>query len=216
MFPLLPAPGTSSLDERCLSRLFRSLPWRSRSSWPRIHGVRDFPGPRAPSFQRLTAPALVPESGCCGKHLRLSGKRDWCTISGFAADVRATRCVKTTEGGARLMYSPYGPGSTSQGRPFPSKYDSDVRSSAHQRQFRRPHSANSRHPSDDTPVAEFRPIPASCPTPSPHHEPSLSSLFSALPRSLLVWLVGIYGVSLLRRPRTPRKSACACSRCATA
>ena len=142
-----------------------------------------------------TARRYFPNQDAVGKHLRLVGQEDWCTIIGVAADVRGyTLRQNIPEWMDGAMYLPYGPGSTLRDGRVPSEMTLIVRSSASQRQLEDPLRKFASSLSDDTPVAEFKPMPVilSDAVSAPRAVTSLFSAFAAV--ALVLGIVGIYGV----------------------
>src|SRR6266853_537349 len=142
-----------------------------------------------------TARRYFPNQDAVGKHLRLVGQEDWCTIIGVAADVRGyTLRQNIPEWMDGAMYLPYGPTSTLRDGRVPSEMTLIVRSSASQRQLEDSLRKFASSLSDDTPVAEFKPMPAilSDAVSAPRAVTSLFSAFAAV--ALVLGIVGIYGV----------------------
>jgi putative ABC transport system permease protein len=142
-----------------------------------------------------TARRYFPNQNAVGKHLRLVGQEDWCTIVGVAADVRGyTLRQNIPEWMDGAMYLPYGPGSTLRDGRVPSEMTLIVRSSASQRQLEESLRKFASSLSDDTPIAEFKPMPVilSDAVSAPRAVTSLFSAFAAV--ALILGIVGIYGV----------------------
>ena len=142
-----------------------------------------------------TARRYFPNQDAVGKHLRLVGQEDWCTIIGVAADVRGytlRRNIPEWMDGA--MYLPYGPGSTLRDGRIPSEMTLIIRSPASQPQLEESLRKFASSLSDDTPIAEFRPMLAilSDAVSAPRAVTSLFSAFATV--ALVLGIVGIYGV----------------------
>jgi len=142
-----------------------------------------------------TARRFFPNQDAIGKHIRLLGQRDWCTIIGVAADVRGydlRRSVPQWIDGT--VYLPYGPGASLEDGHVPAEMTLIVRSAANQLQLEESLRRLASSLSDDTPIAEVRPMPLilSGAVSSPRAVTSVFSVFAAL--ALILGIVGIYGV----------------------
>ena len=142
-----------------------------------------------------TARRYFPNQDAVGKHLRLLGQNEWCTIIGVAADVRGyTLRQNIPEWMDGAMYLPYGPGSTLRDGRVPSEMTLIVRSSTTRHQLEDSLRKFASSLSDDTPIAEFKPMPVilSDAVSAPRAVTSLFSASAAV--ALVLGIVGIYGV----------------------
>ena len=130
-----------------------------------------------------------------GKHLRLLGQKDWCTIVGVAADVRGydlrQNVPQWMEG---TLYLPYGPGASLEDGHVPAEMTLIVRSAGSQIQLEDSLRNSAASLSDDAPVAEVKPMPVilTAATSAPRAVTSLFGTFAAV--ALVLGIVGIYGV----------------------
>jgi predicted permease len=142
-----------------------------------------------------TARRFFPNQDAVGKHLRLLRQKDWCTIIGVAADVRGydlQRSVPQWMDGT--VYLPYGPGASLEDGHVPAEMTLIVRSAENQLQFEESLRKLASSLSEDTPIAEVRPMPVilSSAVSAPRAVTSLFSAFAAV--ALVLGIVGIYGV----------------------
>ena len=142
-----------------------------------------------------TARRFFPNQDAVGKHLRLLRQKDWCTIIGVAADVRGydlQRSVPQWMDGT--VYLPYGPGASLEDGHVPAEMTLIVRSSENQLQLEESLRKLASSLSEDTPIAEVRPMPVilSGAVSAPRAVTSLFSVFAGL--ALILGIVGIYGV----------------------
>ena len=142
-----------------------------------------------------TARRFFPNQDAVGKHLRLLGQKDWCTIIGVAADVRGydlRRSVPQWMDGT--VYLPYGPGASLEDGHIPAEMTLIVRSGANQLQLEESLRNLASSLSDDTPIAEVKPMPVilSAAVSTPRAVTSLFSAFAAV--ALILGVIGIYGV----------------------
>ena len=142
-----------------------------------------------------TARRYFPNQDAVGRHIRLLRQKDWCTIIGIAADVRAydlQRSVPTWMDGT--MYIPYGPLATMEEGPVPAEMTLIVRSAANQYGLEESLRKLASSLSEDVPVAEVKPMTLilADAVSAPRAVTSLFSAFAAL--ALILGIVGIYGV----------------------
>jgi predicted permease len=142
-----------------------------------------------------TARRFFPNQDAIGKHLRLLRQKDWCTIIGVAAEVRGydlQRSVPQWMDGT--VYLPYGPGASLEDGHVPAEMTLIVRSAENHLQLEESLRKLASSLSEDTPIAEVRPMPVilSGAVSAPRAVTSLFSAFAAL--ALILGIVGIYGV----------------------
>jgi putative ABC transport system permease protein len=142
-----------------------------------------------------TARRFFPNQDAVGKHVQLARQKDWCTIIGVAADVRGydlRRSVPQWMDGT--VYLPYGPGASLEDGHIPAEMTLIVRSAGSQIQLEESLRRLASSLSDDTPIAEVRPMPVvlSAAVSAPRAVTSLFSAFAAI--ALILGIVGIYGV----------------------
>jgi predicted permease len=142
-----------------------------------------------------TARRFFPSQDAVGKHLRLAGQKDWCAIIGVVADVRGydlRQNVPSWMDGA--VYLPYGPGASLEDGHVPAEMTLIVRSAENQLQLEESLRNFASSLSDDTPIAEVKPMPVilSAAVSAPRSVTSLFSAFAAV--ALILGIVGIYGV----------------------
>jgi putative ABC transport system permease protein len=130
-----------------------------------------------------------------GKHLRLLGQKEWCTIIGIAAEVRGydlRRSVPQWMDGT--VYLPYGPGASLEDGHVPAEMTLVLRSVGNQPQFEESLRSSAALLSDDTPIADLKPMPVilSDAVSAPRAVTSLFSAFAVV--ALVLGIVGIYGV----------------------
>jgi putative ABC transport system permease protein len=142
-----------------------------------------------------TARRYFPKEDAVGRHIRLLGEKEWCTIVGVAADVRAydlrQNVPQWMDG---TVYLPYGPGASLEDGHVPAEMTLIVRSAGTQLQFEESLRKLASSLNEDTPIAEVKPMPLilSDATSAPRAVTSLFSAFAAL--ALILGIVGIYGV----------------------
>jgi predicted permease len=141
-----------------------------------------------------TARRFWPGQDALGKHLRLIGQNDWCTVVGIASDVRAYDLRQNVPDWLDgFVYVPYGPGATLEDGSVPAEMTLVIRSAAApQLEKSLRDIAASLNP--EAPVSEVKPMPvilagaASAPR-------SITSLFTAFAGlALILGVIGIYGV----------------------
>jgi predicted permease len=142
-----------------------------------------------------TVRRFFPNQDAVGKHIRLLRQKEWCTIIGVAADVRGydlRQSVPQWMDGA--MYLPYAPGASLEDGHIPAEMTLIVRSAANQLQLEESLRKLASSLSDDTPIAEVRPMPVvlSAAVSAPRAVTSIFSAFAAI--ALILGIVGIYGV----------------------
>ena len=150
---------------------------------------------RAAILSAETARRYFPNQDAVGKHLRLAGQKDWCTIIGVVADVRGydlRQNVPPWMDGT--LYLPHGPGASLEDGHVPAEMTLIVRSSGNQVQLEESLRNFASSLSDDTPVAEVKPMPVivSAAVSAPRAVTSLFSAFAGV--ALILGIVGIYGV----------------------
>jgi putative ABC transport system permease protein len=142
-----------------------------------------------------TARRYWPHQDAVGKHIQLIGQKEWCTIIGVAADVRAydlrENVPQWMDG---TIYVPYGPGATLENGKVPAEMTLVMRSAADELQLEESVRRLASAINQDTPVAEMRPMPAivSDAAATPRSVTSLFVAFAAL--ALILGIIGIYGV----------------------
>jgi putative ABC transport system permease protein len=141
-----------------------------------------------------TARRFFPSQDAVGRHIRLLGQKDWCTIIGVAADVRGydlRQSVPQWMDGT--VYLPYGPGASLEDGHVPAEMTLIVRS-GNQLQLDESLRKVAASLNEDTPIADLKPMPLilSGATSAPRAVTSLFSAFATL--ALVLGIVGIYGV----------------------
>jgi predicted permease len=142
-----------------------------------------------------TARRYFPNQDVVGRHIRLLGQKEWCTIVGVAADVRGydlrQNVPQWMDG---TVYLPYGPGASMEDGHVPAEMTLVIRSTGNPLQLEESLHKLASSLSEDTPVAELKPMPLilSDATTAPRTVTSLFSAFAAL--ALVLGIVGIYGV----------------------
>jgi len=155
----------------------------------------DTSGNRTAIISAETARRFWPDHDAVGKHLRLIGQKEWCTIVGVAADVRGYDLKQNVpEWMDGIVYVPYAPGATLENGRVPAEMTLVIRSSAAASQLEEPvrRLASSLNP--EAPISEVKPMPAilSGAVSAPRSVTSLFAAFAAL--ALVLGVVGIYGV----------------------
>ena len=138
---------------------------------------------------------FFPNQDAVGKHIRLLGQKEWCTIIGVAADVRGydlRHSVPQWMDGT--LYLPYGPGASLEDGQVPAEMTLVIRSAANQLDLEASLRQLVSSLNEDTPIAELKPMPLilSGATSAPRAVTSLFSAFAA--QALILGIVGIYGV----------------------
>jgi predicted permease len=142
-----------------------------------------------------TARRYFPNQEVVGRHIRLLGQKEWCTIVGVAADVRGydlrQNVPQWMDG---TVYLPYGPGASMEDGHVPAEMTLVIRSTGNPLQLEESLHKLASSLSEDTPVAELKPMPLilSDAMTAPRAVTSLFSAFAAL--ALVLGIVGIYGV----------------------
>ena len=142
-----------------------------------------------------TARRFFQNQDAVGRHIRLLGQQDWCTIVGVAADVRGydlRQSVPQWMDGT--LYLPYGPGASLEDGQVPAEMTLIVRSAGDQPQLEESLRKLASSFGDDTPIAEVKPMPVilSAALSAPRAVTALLSAFAGL--ALVLGVVGIYGV----------------------
>jgi putative ABC transport system permease protein len=141
-----------------------------------------------------TARRFWPNRDAVGKHLRLIDQKEWRTVIGVVADVRAYDLQQNrpqwTQG---TFYLPYGPGATLENGTVPAAMTLVMRSSMGSR-LDGPVRALVASLNPEAPVTEVRPMGAilSGAASAPRSVASLFAAFAGL--ALVLGIVGIYGV----------------------
>ncbi len=142
-----------------------------------------------------TARRYFPNQDAVGRHIRLLGQKEWCTIIGVAADVRGydlRQSVPQWLDGT--VYLPYGPGASLEDGHVPAEMTLIIRAAGNQLQLEESLRKLASSLNEDTPIAELKPMPliVSAATSAPRAVTSLFTAFAAL--ALILGIVGIYGV----------------------
>jgi predicted permease len=142
-----------------------------------------------------TARRFFPNQDALGRHIRLLRQKDWCTIIGIAADVRAYDLQRNVPAWMEgTFYVPYGPLATLEDGPVPAEMTLIVRSAESQRGLQESLRKLASSLSEDVPIAEVKPMTLIIANvmSAPRAVTSLFSAFAAL--ALVLGIVGIYGV----------------------
>jgi predicted permease len=142
-----------------------------------------------------TARRFWPGQDAVGKHLRLLGQNDWCTIVGVASDVRGydlRHDVPDFMDG--IIYLPYAPGATLEDGRVPAEMTLVLRSASAAPQVERSLRSLAASLNSEAPVSEVKSMPAilSDASSAPRSITSLFASFAAL--ALILGVIGIYGV----------------------
>ena len=142
-----------------------------------------------------TARRFFPNQDAVGKHIRLLGQKDWCTIIGVAADVRGydlRHSVPQWMDGT--VYIPYGPVASLEDGHVAAEMTLVIRSAGSQLPLEEALRKLASSLNEDTPIAELKPMPVilSAAVSAPRSITSLFGAFAAL--ALVLGIVGIYGV----------------------
>jgi predicted permease len=151
--------------------------------------------PRSVIISAETARRFFPNQDAVGKHLRLIGQEDWCTIVGVANDVRAydlRRNLPTWMDG--MIYVPYGPGATREDGSVPAQMTLVLRSASAVPQLEKSIRELTASLNPEAPVSDLKAMPdiLSGETSAPRSIASLFAAFAAL--ALVLGVIGIYGV----------------------
>jgi len=151
--------------------------------------------PRSIIISAETAHRFFPKHDAVGKHIRLTGQQDWCTIVGVANDVRAydlRRNLPDWMDG--MIYVPYGPGATREDGSVPAEMTLVLRSSSAVPQLEQSIRSVAASLNPEAPVSEVIAMPQilSGETAAPRSIASLFAAFAAL--ALVLGIIGIYGV----------------------
>ena len=142
-----------------------------------------------------TARRFFPNQDALGRHIRLLRQKDWCTVIGIAADVRAYDLQRNEPSWMDgTIYVPYGPTATLEEGTVPAEMTLIVRSAENQRGLEESLRKLASSLNEDVPVAEVKPMPLilADAVSAPRAVTSLFSAFAAL--ALVLGIVGIYGV----------------------
>jgi predicted permease len=151
--------------------------------------------PRAVIISTETARRFFPNNDAVGKHIRLIGQQDWCTIVGVANDVRAydlRRNLPSWMDG--MIYVPFGPGATIENGSVPAEMTLVLRSTAAVPQLEKAIRGITASLNPEAPVSDIKAMPEilSGATAAPRSIASLFAAFAAL--ALVLGIIGIYGV----------------------
>jgi predicted permease len=151
--------------------------------------------PRSIIISAETARRFFPNHDAVGKHMRLIGQQDWCTIVGVANDVRAydlRRNLPDWMDG--MIYVPYGPGATREDGSVPSQMTLVLRSASAVPQLEQSIRAVTAALNREAPVSDLKAMPeiVAGETAAPRSIASLFAAFAAL--ALILGIIGIYGV----------------------
>jgi predicted permease len=142
-----------------------------------------------------TARRFWPGLDAVGKHLRLIGQSDWCTIVGVASDVRGYDLRQNVpEWMDGLVYVPYGPGATLEDGTVPAEMTLVIRSASAAPQLEQALRGVASSLNPEAPVGEVKPMSAilSGAASAPRSIASLFAAFAGL--ALILGIIGIYGV----------------------
>jgi predicted permease len=151
--------------------------------------------PRTAIISAETARRFWPGQDAVGKHLRLIGQNDWCTVVGVASDVRGYSLRQNTpdfmDG---LVYVPYGPGATLENGSVPAEMTLAIRSASNAPQLEQSLRGLASSLNPEAPVSEVKPMPTilTDATSAPRSITALFGAFAAL--ALILGIIGIYGV----------------------
>ena len=139
--------------------------------------------PRSIIISAETAHRFFPKHDAVGKHIRLTGQQDWCTIVGVANDVRAydlRRNLPDWMDG--MIYVPYGPGATREDGSVPAEMTLVLRSSSAVPQLEQSIRSVAASLNPEAPVSEVIAMPQilSGETAAPRSIASLFAAFAAL------------------------------------
>jgi predicted permease len=151
--------------------------------------------PRSVIISAETARRFFPNQDAVGKHMRLIGQEDWCTIIGVANDVRAydlRRNLPTWMDG--MIYVPYGPGATREDGSVPAQMTLVLRSASPVPQLEKSIRELTASLNPEAPVSDLKAMPDILfgETSAPRSIASLFAAFAAL--ALILGVIGIYGV----------------------
>jgi predicted permease len=151
--------------------------------------------PRTAIISAETARRFWPGQDAVGKHLRLIGQNDWCTIIGVASDVRGYDLRQNVpEWMDGLVYVPYGPGVTLEDGSVPAEMTLVIRSASAAPQLEQSLRGIASSLNPEAPVSEVKPMPAILfgAASAPRSIASLFAAFAGL--ALILGIIGIYGV----------------------
>ncbi len=139
--------------------------------------------PRSVIISAETARRFFPNNNAVGKHLRLMGQEDWCTIVGVANDVRAydlRRNIPSWMDG--FIYVPYGPGATREDGSVPAQMTLVLRSASAVPQLEKSIREATASLNSEAPVSDLKAMPdiLSGETAAPRSIASLFAAFAAL------------------------------------
>lgn len=142
-----------------------------------------------------TARRFWPGQDALGKHIRLDGQKDWCTIVGVASDVRSYDLRQNVpEWMDGFFYVPYGPDATLENGRVPAEMTLVIRSNRTQSRIEETVRGLTSELNPETPVAGMKSmhIVVSNAAAAPRSVTSLFVAFAGL--ALALGIVGIYGV----------------------
>lgn len=142
-----------------------------------------------------TARRFWPNEDALGKHIRLMRQKEWSTVIGLAAEVRAYNLQRSVpEWMDGTLYVPFGPGATLEGGQVPAEMTLVIRSATDAIQLEESVRKLASSLNQETPIAEVKAMPAivSGVVSAPRSIASLFATFAAL--ALTLGIVGIYGV----------------------
>jgi predicted permease len=151
--------------------------------------------PRSVIISAETARRFFPNNDAVGKHMRLIGQQDWCTIVGVANDVRAydlRRNLPDWMDG--MIYVPFGPGATLENGSVAAQMTLVLRSASAVPQLEQAIRGVAASLNHEAPVSDIKAMPEilSGATAAPRSIASLFAAFAGL--ALVLGIIGIYGV----------------------
>jgi putative ABC transport system permease protein len=155
----------------------------------------DTTGNRTAIISQETAQRFWPNQEAVGKHLRLVGQNEWCTIVGVAANVRGYDLKQDLpdfiDG---IIYLPYAPGATLENGSVPAEMTLVMRSATAAARLQEPLGRVASSLNPEVPMSEIKPMYAivSGAAATPRSVTSLFVAFATL--ALVLGVIGIYGV----------------------